>query len=90
MCGNINTDMKTPDDFLNAKQTAKYLGFSYEMARAMFRLGQIPTVMVGTRKLTTKALLAAWMRGQGAESPTQVRQDDHDEFRREFPVPFST
>ena len=53
--------MKTPADFLNAKQAAKYLGFSYEMTRTMFRLDQIPTVMVGTMRLTTKALLDEWM-----------------------------
>ncbi len=63
--------MKTPADFLNAKQAAKYLGFSYEMTRTMFRLDQIPTVMVGTMRLTTKALLDEWMRRPVTPHPAQ-------------------
>jgi excisionase family DNA binding protein len=68
MCGMINTGMKTSSDFLNAKQAAKYLGFSYETVRTMFRLGQLPTIMVRTRKLTTKALLERWLE-HGHEPP---------------------
>jgi hypothetical protein len=34
----------------------------------MFRLGQLPTIMVGTMKLTTKALLERWLE-HGHEPP---------------------
>jgi excisionase family DNA binding protein len=82
--------MRTPDNFLNAKQAAKYLGFSYETVRKMFRLGQIPTIMVRTRKLTTKALLERWLEHGNNNN------DDDDQLLSErgntktSPSPFST
>jgi hypothetical protein len=60
-----NPRMKTSDDILNARQVSKELGLSYEQARAMFRLGQIGTIMVGKKKVTTRRLLDQWKAGEG-------------------------
>jgi len=58
-------------EFLNAKQTAAYLGFSYGTIRAAFRLGQLPTVMVGDHKGTTKTLLEWWL--AHCHEPTAIK-----------------